>query len=217
MKTEKVLSYRDEKFELEAINLVSQTTERMQTLVDEFNALKLGDVQPNELEIVIKNPKALYDKRLLLIEVPKGLSRVKYLELVELPTLALVTNAREALLKLPYCFSFELFNLENGVVKTVAKELTALINSNNVYLTKGSNEHFWVKTAVEACRLLNDLNELTGYQMIDPYKNSLNGFFKIEQISGDQSTYRLLLEREHVLKFVGLGETFPPVNNTKIQ
>lgn len=211
MKKTKVLVYRDQQFEAETMQGVTNALETMQSLVDEFNSLKLGNIQPNELEKLVRTPQRVYDERLMLIEVPKGLQRAKYLALMDLPDIAPVMKKRNELLNSPFAMSFELFYLENQTVKVNDKELTNLLNSQNIYLDEGSPAFEFITGLTGFCRFYNELNQLSSFELLNP-TNPLKKWFEVQQIEASYTKYRLVIDREKMMRLIKLWET--TVKNT---
>jgi len=206
MKSKKELAFRDEAFENEVINQVSTASEKMNELVKAFNALEMGNVQPNELETLVRKPQALYDKRLLLIEVPKGLSRVKYLQLCELPSLDMVLQLRNDLLRNPHCMSFQLFELEGETVNVIQTELTELVNTRNIYVEKDSPAFDFVSKVTTFVKSYNEINEAVGHSLLQVgIHNPLAKFFSLRELPGNSYKYRLVIERD---KLVDMLRTF---------
>jgi hypothetical protein len=207
MEKQQVLVFRDEVFESETLTGVTKTIDLMQAVVNEFNSLNLGNVQPNELERLIRNPQKLYDERLLLIEIPKGLSRNKYLQLMDLPTPDFVIKRRNELLNSPWAMEFNLFYLEDGTVKVNDKDLTALINSRNVYMDEKSDSYKFLTGLTDFVRFYNELNELSGFELIKPApREPLAQWFRFTQIQGTYSSYRLVIDRDKLLRLLKLWE-----------
>ena len=205
MKNKKQLVFIDQIFEREAINYVSGACEQLQQLVIEFNKLGLGDCQPNELSELVSNPKKLFDKKTLSIEIPRGLSRVRYLELMDLPSLAGVLSKRDELLRNPYSMSFELFQLEGGKVSIVDSALSELINAKNIYLSEDEPAFAYVSILNEFIRVYNSLNEISGYSLIQPaIRNPLNNYVLFSEI--EQGRFKATLNRERIMNFIKVCE-----------
>jgi len=205
MKNKKQLVFRDQIFESECVNYVSGACEMLNGLVKEFNFLGLGDVQPNELSELISNPKKLFDKKTLSIEVPKGLSRVRYLELCELPSIAGVLQLRDELLRNPHAMSFELFELEGAKVTINDSALSELLNSRNLFLAEDEPAFKYVSILNEFIRVYNSLNEISGYSLIQPtVRNQLNNYVLFSEI--EQGKFKATLNRERIMNFIKICE-----------
>ncbi len=174
MKKEQICIYKDEAFEKEVVNTLPVAQSALQVLVDEFNRVVMkiptvknsNNVAPGELSVLVSNPRQLFDERCLSIEVPQGLKRDAYLNMVDLPSLDSLMASHQAFIKIGYTDP-GLYELDQGKVQVNSDAVHQLATSRNVYVEKGSPEHHKFKEIQEFIRLLNHFDEITGNGFLD--------------------------------------------------
>jgi hypothetical protein len=202
MKTKKICVFEDVKVEQALVKEVEQARENLQNLVDRFNELKMGNVQPNEIETLTRRPGDLFEKRTLSLEVPKSLSRQKYLQLYDLPSLSGVEAARTKALNNRFCMDFHLFRLEGATVGVDSEELQILLDGLKIFVEEGGIELEKVNEYMMLIGIINKLGKKFG-QLLTPNKkiNPLNEFVKITEVGG-AGRYGAIATRENLLKYL---------------
>ena len=201
MKNERICIYNDEMYENEVHTGIKYAGRLLQELINSFNAMKFGEVQPNELEKVINNPEALFQERINLnIEVPAGLKRDAYLNMVELPDFTPVNEAWQRFRATGF-LDQELYSLENGKIGVNKAEVQRLAESNNLYVAKNSPEHVLSNELQEFIRLINQFDDMTSNGFLDRLYSAGCPIYDILDIQEKPGSYTRMMARFNPHKF----------------
>ncbi|HDP55267.1 MAG TPA: hypothetical protein ENN24_06270 [Bacteroidetes bacterium] len=166
--------YENKQFEEQTYSELNEAANVMQTLVDAFNALNLGDVQPNELGLLAINPQRLYDDRLAKIEIPQGFRRDKYLEIMELPDLTDVLRAQK-LYKRYERYGARFFDFRGGKISVNTAKAKQMAEMHTVSVDESSPAFKPVKRLLEAMQAINEANDMVNGELIRSYTVNLDG------------------------------------------
>lgn len=212
METIKV--YSDEKHEAQVVQQAELLAAKLQPLVDEFNALNMGRVQTSDLPTLCGNPQMLFDARLnASIEVPAGLNREKYIQLLELPDLAKVLAAQREVAKVR-TLSLDLFTIAGDKVKIIPERLELATNAKSIYITSDGKAASPVTMLLDIMERLNKLNRVMGHTVID--NKDLNAVFDTVGTGKGYNRCNLVLNPWKLKEFIQNCERIPDKkNNTK--
>ncbi len=203
MKKEQICIYKDETFEKEVVNTLPVAQSALQVLVDQFNqvtrkipAKNLTDVAPGELSVLVSNPRQLFDERCLSIEVPQGLKRDAYLNMVDLPSLDSLMASHQAFIKIGYTDP-GLYELEAGQVHINESEVTQLAQAQRIYIDRDSREYEIYTELNQLAVLLNKYSEILPVSLVSSrFDSPFNQIFDNRQVPGTYSRYKYVFSVE---------------------
>jgi hypothetical protein len=166
--------YEDKKFEQRTYSELEEAASLMQSMVNAFNALNLGDVQQSELGTLAFNPVKLYDARLATIEIPQGFRRDKYLEIMELPDLTDVLRLQKQFKRFER-YGGQFFTLKSGKISVNATKAKQMAEMHTVSVEEYSSAYKPVKRLMDAMQAINEANDLAGGELIRSHTVNLEG------------------------------------------
>ena len=155
MKT--ITIYKDAAHEAEMTAKIDYCKEKLQKAVEVYGELELPEI--TDFEAFLRNSVAYARQQWQKsVEVPPGLNRDKYLELLEKPDFVAIGRQLDGFdLKIP-----ELWTYESGTVKVCQRAADELAKSNNIEVVEGSAEHKFYEDVKILCESLNAVNQRTG-------------------------------------------------------
>ncbi len=166
--------YENKKFEEQTYSDLNEAAEVMQSLVNAFNNLNLGDVQPNELGLLAINPQRLYDDRLAKIEIPQGFRRDKYLEIMDLPDLTDVLRLKSQYRRYER-YGAGFFDYKGGKISVNASKAKQMAEMHTVSVDESSPAYKPVKRLLDAMHILNEVNDMADGELIRSHTVNLDG------------------------------------------
>ncbi|MBN1989917.1 MAG: hypothetical protein JW783_11010 [Bacteroidales bacterium] len=168
--------YEDKAFEQKTYKELQEGVIVLQTLVNEFNDLNLGNVEQDELGILIVNPRMLYDQRLAKIEIPSGFRRDKYLEIMELPSLSNVEQTRRNYKRFEM-YGAAFYNLKNGKISVNTTKAKQHAEMHTISINENSPAYEVVKKLIDAIELINSINVTMDYSLLLSHSVKLDGLY----------------------------------------
>jgi hypothetical protein len=148
----------------------------------------------------------LFDARLnSTIEVPAGLNREKYIQLLELPSLSKVLAAQKEVAKVR-TLSLDLFTIENEEVKIISDRLELAKDAKSIYITSDGKAAQPVQMLLDAMERLNKINRLMGHTIIE--NKDLNRVFDTVG-TGNVNKYDLALNPWKIKEYIKNCERIP--------
>ena len=196
-----VCVYRNENFERKTSQQVDQAQAFAQRLVDSFNGLGFDPLKESEFQILLTNPRAVFDSRIATVETPENMNRQKYLELMDLPSIDPLLAEQRELLKNPFSLNSDLLFLTGKTVSINLPQLEMLQTSQNVYVAEKSKEH---KEALKIQTLVEVVNNISKYdqRVIDPSpRNPLSAIIDFREIEAP-GKYSAIISREKLLDYL---------------
>jgi hypothetical protein len=166
--------YENKKFEEQTYRELEEAATVMQSLVNAFNNLNLGDVQPNELGLLAINPQRLYDARLAKIEIPQGFRRDKYLEIMDLPDLTDVLRLQKQHKRFDR-YGAGFFDLRGGKISVNATKAKQMAELHTVSIDENSPAYKPVKRLLDAMHIINEVNDMADGELIRSHTVNLDG------------------------------------------
>ncbi|MDX9846659.1 MAG: hypothetical protein RBT74_06740 [Tenuifilaceae bacterium] len=155
MKTVNIFEDKQKLENLESV--INSGVEKVQALVNEFNALGMGELEPHELPKLMRDPLGLYSSRTENIEIPSQFDRDKYLQLLNLPSTQRLTSAWDALKSNDMVRSPDLLMLIADKVLPNRDEVEQLKGYYRVTVTEDSPEHYRAKDYFQFISVLNKI------------------------------------------------------------
>lgn len=161
MKKNVVCVYRDENHENEMMKVIATAGQNLQKAVDIFNKITGTTLTPEQFNQFVCNPDKLAEQVIRdNADIPEGLNRDKYADLLQLPEIELQylrelvkVHLEGDIYKTNYCNPM-FFSYDGATVKPTEQART-LIDAKSVYLTQEQNKVY--QSLVEFVKLSNEL------------------------------------------------------------